>query len=58
LKLFKTKSYDHSTSYSKEFQGIDVKQNPKPKSFKKEAGPYQKPTEKVDGETVTMVIFI
>jgi hypothetical protein len=34
-----------------------VKQNPKAKSFKKETSAYQKPTEKVDGETVTMVRY-
>ena len=34
-----------------------MNQNPKPKSFKKENTVYQKPTEKIDGETVTMVAF-
>ena len=34
-----------------------MKQNPKAKSFKKETRDYQKPTEKVEGETVTMVKY-
>lgn len=47
--------HDLKTIYSTQYKGHDVIRNPQAKSFKKEPPPYIKPTEKIDGLTVTMV---
>jgi hypothetical protein len=49
-------SYDHTTNYTKEFVGIDTSKFQRSKSFKKDAGEYKKPTEKIESESVTQVL--
>jgi hypothetical protein len=51
------KRSDHTTIYSAEFLGHDVMKNPRTKSMKKEELKYEKPSVKIDGETVSMVLF-
>lgn len=51
--LYPGNTYDHDTVYKKEYTGIDVKKNPKAKSYKSTQS-YEKPTESFETETVSM----